>query len=94
MSALTVCKLQVNKYLKEVQGYSFRICVELDHVLSLQKQNPINPTVLKSKLFCFTRRRGHCCSVADFMNVRTPPSDSEHISSLLVFSPQRCWTET
>jgi cytochrome b pre-mRNA-processing protein 3 len=30
-------ELSVNKYLKEVQGYSFRCCVELDHALSLHR---------------------------------------------------------
>jgi hypothetical protein len=26
--------IQVNKYLKEVQGYSFKCCIELDHALT------------------------------------------------------------
>ena len=30
-------ELSVNKYLQEVQGYSFRCCVELDHALSLHR---------------------------------------------------------
>ena len=30
----------MNKYLKQVQGYSFRICLELDHVLSMLKNPP------------------------------------------------------
>lgn len=40
----------MNKYLKEVQGYSFRICVELDHVLSMLKK-PMKPSTLKGT-FC------------------------------------------
>mmetsp|Transcript_61680 Transcript_61680/g.121378 ORF Transcript_61680/g.121378 Transcript_61680/m.121378 type:complete len:304 (-) Transcript_61680:170-1081(-) len=32
-----VNELSVNKYLKDVQGYSFRLCVELDHALSISK---------------------------------------------------------
>lgn len=37
---------QVNKYLKEVQNYSFRVCLELDHVLSLTKKT-VTPKLLR-----------------------------------------------
>lgn len=38
-------ELSVNRYLKDVQGYSFRCCVELDHVLSLPPTAPlVNPS--------------------------------------------------
>eukprot|EP01041_Mallomonas_annulata_P004358 gene4358-8671_t len=40
-------ELSVNKNLKDVQGYSFRFCVELDHALSLAdpKHNPVTVPV-------------------------------------------------
>jgi len=41
-------ELSVNKYLKEVQGYSFRVCLELDHVLSLSKKT-VTPKLLREQ---------------------------------------------
>jgi Ubiquinol-cytochrome C chaperone len=45
--AVGVNELSVNKYLKEVQSYSFKYCIELDHALSLslgkQKQKGNGP---------------------------------------------------
>jgi cytochrome b pre-mRNA-processing protein 3 len=43
--AAGIGEMSVNKYLKEVQSYSFRTCVDLDHVLTL-KYEP-GKTVLK-----------------------------------------------
>lgn len=42
--ALGVGELSVNKHLRDVQGYSFRFCVELDHALSL----PVAPIDLSA----------------------------------------------
>lgn len=42
--ALGVGELSVNKHLRDVQGYSFRFCVELDHALSL----PVAPVDLSA----------------------------------------------
>ena len=67
---------QVNKYLKEVQGYSFRVCLELDHVLSLSKKT-VTPKLL----------RGNDAS-SPFQNNLHFPSRSQHRSNSSFFSLQ------
>lgn len=34
-----ITEISVNKYLSQVQGYSFRCCVELDHIMSIAAAN-------------------------------------------------------
>ena len=43
-------ELSVNKYLKEVQGYSFKYVIELDQAVSLLKKTTGKPTVGDSQL--------------------------------------------